>query len=510
MKSLLVILVSLALSAPAACNQTKGSGESPPRRTSFDSAPSELLSSGETSSGGMHESYEGGSGFSLMSPETRQRLLNDTLRQANERAAGLEDVERFELTVDAPTLDDSVLWADVNADGLMDVIAVLRPLDQSGEEANSSGYYVVVGLRRPGELPLTSLVLLEERFQPQIFGMAPVNCLLFDSGILVAGSGNGLNIFFYSETRHSWRTDRLEEVGSYAVSAEMGEGSCVGDLWDGSTDLHQRFLFCEKPSTCRLDRAADMGENVWPYYDIPAAHVDTLPQIDGQLEDPQRRETNAQYVLRSDLCWSAGNDSRCSGASDSGFAIASVYTPEELAIAISVEDDILVSQSDRVSFLAADHIELWFNPGNSLHQKGAVHMLQGTPDGRLLQIGVSLGPEDGKRPVLELYPANLRPLSDVTAYVKRSANGYDLELKLPLTLLDALAEGAEIATFQETPPRRADQGFTALVSDSDSHEHPRQETLTGTSRLKWGNPTTLGLMIFGPRDDSKQRGVVGK
>jgi hypothetical protein len=125
-------------------------------------------------------------------------------------------------------------------------------------------------------------------------------------------------------------------------------------------------------------------------------------------------------------------------------------------------------------FLAADHLELWWRPYESV---SCEETLKGSCP--LRQLGIALR-ESGGVEARWLHPKKAKvPLPQAELRDGR------VEVVIPLALLG-------YADLQ--PLEGLDIPFTAVFSDSDSDSG--QQTLIATSDLQWGVPASFGSLVF--------------
>lgn len=207
---------------------------------------------------------------------------------------------------------------------------------------------------------------------------------------------------------------------------------------------------------------------------IEATFLDTPPTLDGDLSDWDATSYKSDKIVFGSSNWT--------GTSDASAEYHIGWTNEALYLAVKVTDDAHVQVSSGSLLYKGDEVEL------QLDTNLAGDYFSNILSADDYQIGLSPGNFSSLRTESwRWYPRSTRgPLSVISIHVKSRSDGYDLEAKIPWSVVGV------------SPSEGASYGFALSISDNDLKGAPVQQSMVSSvSSRTLSNPTTWGTLVLG-------------
>ncbi len=207
---------------------------------------------------------------------------------------------------------------------------------------------------------------------------------------------------------------------------------------------------------------------------LEALWLASAPTIDGVLSDWAALPFSADKVVYGSSRWS--------GASDCSAVFALGWDTSNLYVAVRVTDDKYVQVASGDNQWKGDEVEIQFDADLA----SDFYTASLSADDH--QIGLSAGNFGSISPqAYRWYPqAKSGSQATITVAGKTTTNGYELEARIPWTVLGV------------TPAERARYGFALSVSDNDQAATAVQQSMVSSvSTRKLLNPTTWGTLALG-------------
>lgn len=195
-------------------------------------------------------------------------------------------------------------------------------------------------------------------------------------------------------------------------------------------------------------------------------------------------DTTDKFILAGREHWK--------GASDVSFTSRAYYDSSAICFSMEVIDDSVVTAD--VNPDGNDYVQLWFDCGAGhkveVPEDSGV-TFRDKPDSTLYSLTISLGNFSTEKPKVKLISKSglsdlqLRELSEMEVTVERLANGYTVDIRIPVRVFGITSLARPL-------------GFTAVVHDADSALDPGDVTIMATSKLEPWNPLSLGVLRFVP------------
>ena len=232
--------------------------------------------------------------------------------------------------------------------------------------------------------------------------------------------------------------------------------------------------------TISLSFAAEvkLRKGTWTHY-VP--YTTTPPTIDGNIDIREYFLSPRYYVgLKSDVDYIPEN---WKGPDDLSVYYYMLWDKDYLYIGAVVKDDSIVQLATGENIWQGDHIEMWFDTDlqNDFEDK------QNNKDD--YQLGISPGDFELLPPEIWVWtpPVLADEVKKAKIAVKRTNDGYTVEIAIPWSLLKVKPEPSYI------------MGFAFSPSDTDTPGKLDQEMMMSSapgSSPNWGNPTFWGNLIL--------------
>ena len=196
------------------------------------------------------------------------------------------------------------------------------------------------------------------------------------------------------------------------------------------------------------------------HFFIPNLASDII--IDGKKESQWDK---VSWVEVEDQDYITYGQNNWSGEGDISYRVWTLVDNDAIYLYIEIKDDEIIF-NDGTS-LKQDHVEIWLNDIENYSSD------QDDRDG-LQQFGIY------KSSAVK-YTPEVKEMQDIEHAITPIDGGYAVEVKLEL--MNYLINSIE---------NYKNLGFTIVVSDTDNRNAPAQDTLLASSKLKWGDSSTLG------------------
>jgi hypothetical protein len=213
--------------------------------------------------------------------------------------------------------------------------------------------------------------------------------------------------------------------------------------------------------------------------DLVATALTSLPTIDGDLSDWAGipcTDVNQPGQI------SFGDPAGWTGPDDLSGSVCYAWDSENLYVALSIADDVIVQKHTGTNIWRGDHVELWFDTQLQLDFDSD------SANQDDFQLGFSPGDFDKVPPDIFIWtpPTLIDSYKTVQYAVKRAAKGYSAELQIPALVLTGLRLAQDHAI-----------GATFDPSDTDTPGSSEQELMLSTApKTQWGVPTLWNNLIF--------------
>ncbi|MBD3285531.1 hypothetical protein GF338_04260 [candidate division WOR-3 bacterium] len=393
-----------------------------------------------------------------------KRLLAVTLACTQFLGASIIN-DALKLVPDGWTADtEGAVVADFNSDGDEDIAIVYYALDPEFEIENRTNR-ILVALSDDKKL---RRVVDQGLPWGEDFGVE-IN-LDYVDGILKVFQHRGI-MHQFNEWGLTW-----DETAQMFMERTSAWGGIAGL---GSSGYHDALT-----GTGSFEKVWDDVDISVEYADIYAKEVKGEITIDGKATEPdweKPRECTHYWVNWGSENW--GDEA------DASMRVKALYDPAHIYLFIEVADDDLVLPNDPDDLLNTDHLELWIDrltPDISTQELDYVYNdWERKADEYTVQIAVAESKEG--KVLSEMW----LPEEDITDPGVNVGFSYDnriltAELSLPW---DVIRPSGTVDYFS----------FSVVYSDSDNRVNPKQETLIGTSTVRWAEPFTFGgLLTFKP------------
>ena len=391
----------------------------------------------------------------LLSPVTSSAYTRDDLAVAFEKKLKAEDKD---IHLEEP------IYGDFNLDGGLDMANVVF----FNEEMISYIYVVTfdndevkILLKKEGA-PIESFLKVRPLFHPglgkEIQGFE----------YMAKSTGPGLHNYTKYYKYFMFYNGRIRQVGTGFQSYQ-----------DKFNDNYGPFQLDR-----RENEVTNWGSyyNQYPEYDLnytteykffkPTSVKEII--VDGIMEDSWAR---AKWVEISEGKSTIYGEENRVDANDLSYQAGTLLNNDTLYIYLRVKDDKVIF--DNNLGLKQDHLEIWLNSVNIFDNGEVVTAIENNKEkAGLFQLAVY------QDKVVTYFPEE-SSANNIEHNIQKTNQGYDIEIALPLG--DYLEE--KIKEYKTI-------GFTLVVSDSDSIEDPAQDTLMSTSKLRWGDPFSLGKLYL--------------
>lgn len=269
-------------------------------------------------------------------------------------------------------------------------------------------------------------------------------------------------------------------------------------MWDS-----QRQAFWERTSAWGglmglgsaggFDAATGVGyvEKIWDDVDISAEYLTIYASrlsgtinIDGLDEEPDWERCRV-----TDTFWVNYGEKKWKGNQDAGLAVRALYDDARLYLFIDVSDDVHIPVSAEDDVLNLDHLELWFDLFNweEADREGYFPELWNRKKDKYV-CQLALAEDYEHNPIVmqwlpEGQPGYPAPISGIRAAFREVKGQWTAEISLDWENLGSSAGAMEYLTT------------SVVFSDSDDQQNPKQETLAGTSEVRWADPFTFGSLV---------------
>ena len=232
-------------------------------------------------------------------------------------------------------------------------------------------------------------------------------------------------------------------------------------------------------------------EKVWEDVNVSCEYSTIFAEkLAGSIKlDGYDNELGWQRCWVADNYWITYGEDNWSREEDASLKIKALYDEDSLYLFVEVTDDEFVFPSNPDEVLASDHLELWFDMLTE-ERAETVSGYVAEPwkrkkDPFVSQIAV-VQSASGKPLVERWLPAitDNQYIPDIQAgfYREPGTGTWVVEMGIP---------------WDEFSPEGVLDylSFTIVYSDSDNPSNPKQETLIGTSQLRWAEPFTFGSLM---------------
>ena len=367
----------------------------------------------------------------------------------------------LELISEGWTVDtEGAVVADFNSDGEEDIALVYYQIDPEFEIENRTNR-VLVALSEGKKL---NRVVDQGLPWGEDFGVEV--SLDYVEGILTIFQHRGI-MHQFNEWGLTWDEDQQSFLERKSA-------------WGGIAGLGSSGYFDAVSGTGSVQKVWDDVEITVEYANIHAKELEGELTLDGHATeaDWQRPPSCNHYWVN----WGSEN---WGDEADASISLKALYDPANLYLYVEVADDDLVLPEDPEGLLHADHLELWIDrltPDISVQELGYVYDdWERKKDEYTVQIAVTNG-KDGTTISQMWLPEEDIKNPGVVAGFGYDNGVYTVELSLPW---DVIHPRGPVDYFS----------FSAVYSDSDNPDNPKQETLIGTSTVRWAEPFTFGTLL---------------
>ena len=383
-----------------------------------------------------------------------------------------------------------VVYDDFNKDGIADVAAIFRPVDENTkgkefeggntEEVWNEDRFLAIGFAdQAGKVKLVLNKQTIPCFQcGGVYG-APEITLKAKNGVLSTSKYGGSASRWFEEQKIRYENDQFKVIG-YTT----GESYFATEL---KTDINFNTLAAVRSYVYQLPKAnsdkTDEFKGAVRYKAFVAQKLAGKLTLDGKLDEPDWQ--NAVWFELQDQADVIYKPENWGGPADLSFTAATLWDDNNLYLAVQVKDDQVVPVENWENLLKGDHLELWFDFAGSLTSEESETPIRTKSDQNNVQIGVGVT-ANNRSLIRVFYPEKAKKETGINAVSALTPDGYQVEVQIPSAFLREFAP----ADFEWT--NQAQFGFSVTVSDTDSPDKRTQKSLMSTSQLKWGNPYTLG------------------
>jgi hypothetical protein len=353
-----------------------------------------------------------------------------------------------------------VVIADFNSDDTDDIALVYYRIDpERGEASNRMNrVFILLGQEQGFKTLVDQGLPYDEDFGTEVM-------LSWDDGILyifqhmgVAHRFNKWGLEWDAERQAFWQ--RLTASGGilglgFIASFDAGTGTgYVEKIWDD------------------IDVSAE-------YSNIYIKKLSSTINLDGRDAEQDWQDARPSWTG-----WFAWGYENCKGADDTDLEVRGLYDEKYLYLFVDITDDVYVQPFTGDDIVHGDHIELWIDRLTWEESEATGYyseMWNRKKDLYVTQIGIAQAP-DGSTVARRWLPEDSDWQPEIKAGFQKQLKGWTAELEIPWAYVSPKASPDYLV-------------FSLVFSDSDDSQNPRQETLMGTSGVRWAAPFTFGTLM---------------
>lgn len=356
---------------------------------------------------------------------------------------------------------DGAVIADFNSDGADDIALVYYSIDPDlGEIENRINRVLVLIAEDKKLFPVVDQGLpFDEDYGTEVD-------LEYVDGILVIFQHRGI-MHQFNEWGITW--DEFSERFWERTSA-----------WGGLMGLGSSGSF---------DALTGIGsaEKIWDDVNISCEYATIYAEgLEGEINlDGKADEADWQRPFACKDFWVTWGEENWGEVEDASLAVRALFDGVYLYLLAEVTDDELVLPRGNDDILASDHLELWIDrltPDISVQELGYVYDdFERKKDKYTVQIAVTQSSDGGTLAQMWL-PEDSNENPGIEAGFSREGIIWTAELAIPW---DMIHPRGPVDYFS----------FSLVFSDSDDKSNHKQETLIGTSKVRWAEPFTFGQLL---------------
>lgn len=374
--------------------------------------------------------------------------------------AGLKEVAMDFVPSDVVADTAGAVIADFNADDADDIALVYYRIDpERGELSNRVNRVLILLEHEQGLKGVVDQGLpFDEDFGTEVM-------LSWDDGILYIFQHMGFMHRF-----NEWGLEWDEDQGAF-WERTSASGGILGLGFIAFFDAGTGTGYVEK---------------IWDDIDVSAEYSNIyIKKLSSTINlDGRDAEQDWQDARPSWTGWFAWGYENCEGADDTDLEVRGLYDEKYLYLFVDITDDVYVQPFTGDDIVHGDHIELWIDRLTWEESQATGYypeMWNRKKDPYVTQIGIAQAP-DGSTVARRWLPEDSDWQPEIKAGFQKQLKGWTAELGIPWAYVSPKASPDYLV-------------FSLVFSDSDDSQNPRQETLMGTSEVRWADPFTFGPLV---------------